>query len=52
MGISVFLFWWRVTASASATYDIIFFNVTHYVRMGPVSRGYGMILKDTGFEIR
>ena len=40
MGIDVFSLCWSVPASVSAVDDMVFFTVTHYVRMGPLSRGW------------
>lgn len=39
-------------ASTLAADDMTLFNVKHYVRMGPLSRGDEMMLEDVGFELR
>ena len=52
IGIDVFPLWWSVSASSSAIDDMIFFNVMHSVRMGPLSQTDGMMLEDVGFELR
>ena len=50
--ITVFPLWWSVLASTSVTDGMTFFNVAHYARMGPLSRGDEMMLEYVGFELR
>ena len=52
MGQAVFPLWWIAATSASAAEDLNLFMVMHYVWMGPLSVGVGLMESEAGLSER